>query len=309
MLNVFKNNSRPSAPAFAPVPILPPRREMPQTADDWNLWINEMIELSRANKPFGVAVDVTPLLANVMLERNVNNRDLSAANVRKLSSDMTGGRFAMNGEAISISNTGILLNGQNRLTAVIRSGVTAEIMVNFGIEDAAQSTMDQGKKRTIGDIYKLRGLRNTTAMGALVSLLVQYKMTGRLDTYSPTTSEMDEAERKLHGLEEIMGMVRAHPKERLGSPAVLAFCAYLFAKATDFDTASEFMRAIIDNDGLRKGDPEHYCRRWLQTHDGEATDRNTRAAMIISCWNARRCGKRFKNVHLARIDALPRVER
>ena len=101
---------------------------------------------------------MTPELAKEWLEKyNTNNRNLRLATVRKYAEDMRGGRWQFNGEAIDISASGVLKNGQHRLYAVIEAGVPVMMYVNFDVPDEA-TIYDLQAKRNLADAAKFDGI-------------------------------------------------------------------------------------------------------------------------------------------------------
>jgi len=69
-----------------------------------------------------------------LLKRNAMNRPLSKSHVDKLSDSLLRGEWVMNGDAIRISKCGILIDGQHRLSAVVKSGVSIETIVIDGLD-------------------------------------------------------------------------------------------------------------------------------------------------------------------------------
>ena len=67
---------------------------------------------------------ISPKLAQQMLAANTQNRPLRDAATDLMAKDMAEGRWHLNGESIIFSSDGVLTDGQHRLTAVVRSGVT-----------------------------------------------------------------------------------------------------------------------------------------------------------------------------------------
>jgi hypothetical protein len=68
------------------------------------------------------AVTITPELAGQLLAMNTENRRLRPSHVAYLARAIERGEWQMPPDAIMVSDSGRLLNGQHRLTAVVRSG-------------------------------------------------------------------------------------------------------------------------------------------------------------------------------------------
>jgi hypothetical protein len=68
---------------------------------------------------------ITPELAEKFLEKNSNNyRKLSEKVVKAYQIDMETGNWKFNGDSIKFNKSGQLVDGQHRLTAISRSGIS-----------------------------------------------------------------------------------------------------------------------------------------------------------------------------------------
>ena len=94
-------------------------------------------------------IQVTPELAQEWLNHNYCNRAISDRYVRQLISDMQNNRWVSNGATISFSADGELLDGQHRLTAIVKANIPQQLFVMTGLHKT--SHFDDGRKRTIRD--------------------------------------------------------------------------------------------------------------------------------------------------------------
>lgn len=118
---------------------------------------------------------ITPELAKQYLAKNTNNyRTLSSAVVSAYATDMKTGNWKFNGDSIKFNKDGLLVDGQHRLAAIIKSGVSVTMMVITGIENDV-ITFDIGKNRTAGQIAKAQnipnGAANNSTIGAVTMIL------------------------------------------------------------------------------------------------------------------------------------------
>lgn len=75
-------------------------------------------------------ITMTPELAQYYLNRNFHNRPLNEEKVSELLSIIENGKWVCGrGRKIDISSKDTLLNGQHRLTAILRSGKSVEVVV------------------------------------------------------------------------------------------------------------------------------------------------------------------------------------
>ena len=104
---------------------------------------------------------VTPEVAKTMLAKNTNNyRKINSKVVDQYASDMKHGRWVDNGETIVFDEDGNLKNGQHRLTAIVRSGVSLMLTVVSGV-DRNINNYDQHFKRTLSQFMTAEGLPST----------------------------------------------------------------------------------------------------------------------------------------------------
>lgn len=107
----------------------------------------------------------------VRCTNNVINRPLYMSIVRTLTQEILRGRWRLNGEPIIVGRTGLILNGQHTLIALILAAIewsksqgkwgdfwpeepTIEKLVVFGIEetDEVVNTLDTAKPRSLADV-------------------------------------------------------------------------------------------------------------------------------------------------------------
>lgn len=97
---------------------------------------------------YTVIKNVTPEIANDLLKLNTNNyRKYDNNRVASYSNDMINGKWQTNADPIRISKSGVLLDGQHRLMAIVKSGTTQEMLIVYDVDDSV-SVFDVGMKRT-----------------------------------------------------------------------------------------------------------------------------------------------------------------
>ena len=126
-------------------------------------------------KPSSSVVLIDPETATRWLARNEANRHLRVAQVTKYAGDMAAGRWHLTGSPIQFAADGRLLDGQHRLCAIIKSGVTLPMFVVRGLASTAQSYMDTGAKRTVADQLSIAGYKNSSVLAAGARLALAWK--------------------------------------------------------------------------------------------------------------------------------------
>lgn len=100
-------------------------------------------------------IDVTPELASEWLKFNTHNRPAKRNKVAAFADDMTLDEWRYVGDPIRFAKnpdgTLLLIDGQNRLLAILRSGKTIKMKVEFGYRPEDQRYMDIGTARNLSD--------------------------------------------------------------------------------------------------------------------------------------------------------------
>jgi hypothetical protein len=123
---------------------------------------------------------ITPEIAKKLLEKNTENRHLRQSHVRDLANEMTSGRWRVTAQGISLTADNQVVDGQHRLHAVVKSGVSVMFVVARGIPKEDMEVYDIGAKRTVSDTLALRdGLTDsnvtTAAARQIMSLCFGYQ--------------------------------------------------------------------------------------------------------------------------------------
>lgn len=122
---------------------------------------------------------ITPEIARQFLAKNLSNRPLrKTSTVAVFAAAMKRGEWVLNGDAIRFSSDGILLDGQHRLEAVVKSGATIYSLVVYGLPPSTFDTIDRGRPRTTGDMLAIRGEKNYTALASVARLGFMWEVYG-----------------------------------------------------------------------------------------------------------------------------------
>ena len=248
-------------------------------------------------QPFAELIDVTPEIAAEWLTHNTKNRPLKPT-ISAFARDMAAGDWRITGEAIKFGSDPdqTLLDGQNRLHAVVKSGVTVPMFVIWNVEPEAQAVMDTGVKRSAADMLHLSGKKQGALIAAATRIALSQELGYRdADGFSPTHSEIAEW---VHHHPEIEGAaVYAHSiYQRVGcQPSVICYTLWRLSQI-DRDDAARFWNDAAEKVGLPAGDPVIA----LLNRFSEIRQRNARVSKpvllsaIYRAWNARRDGRPLK---------------
>lgn len=116
---------------------------------------------------------ITPDKAREYLERNTMNRATGRTgeqHVRDLAAMMSKGQWKANPSSpVSFARGGILLNGQHRLRAVIKSGTAQVMYVLRGCDPDDFMVIDTGMSRNAGHLFSIEGAPNPIQLAACIA--------------------------------------------------------------------------------------------------------------------------------------------
>jgi hypothetical protein len=122
-------------------------------------WATEFHELVKNPPLHSVVIEIAPKVAEQLLNlSNTKNRPKQKKHSQKLGSALASDDYEITGDTIKFSKTGVLLDGQHRLDGCIKGKKPIVSHVVFGLDDEVFDVIDQGKKRTAGDILALCGV-------------------------------------------------------------------------------------------------------------------------------------------------------
>ena len=101
---------------------------------------------------------ITPNRATKLLEHNTDNYRMSISNstLENLVYELTHGQWKATTQGIGFDTNGVLVDGQHRLMAIQKSGITVDKqLVCYGLEPESKLKIDVGKKRTLSDLTQI----------------------------------------------------------------------------------------------------------------------------------------------------------
>lgn len=132
--------------------------------EDMYLFQNGLTALSEhIQEPVATSEDVTPAMAEEFLHRPTRNRAIKAEDVNRYVDIIKRKEWKTNGEGISIGTDGSLLDGQHRLSAIVKANMPVHMTISWNCDTTAMATIDIGRKRSLSDIqkiYSIAGAKN-----------------------------------------------------------------------------------------------------------------------------------------------------
>lgn len=257
-------------------------------------WFDQCVARGK-REVFSETVTVTPGLANVILGRNDNNRNVRAAKLVQFSSDIRTGRWAFNGEPIIIARSGELNDGQHRLGAIIEANTSVPLIFVFGVDRATRTTIDQGSARTASDYLGMQGVANAASAASIARLVIAYERSGGQDiagTKFVTNAEVLErvAADPAIGISASFAQSYAKSTRSFCAPSAIGTCHYLLRREHPAE-ADTYMTQVCVGESLRKTDPAFAVRERLWSTTKYA---GQKIEVIFRGWNAYRSNRPLK---------------
>lgn len=238
-------------------------------------------------------VIVTPSMARQWLDKNAdNNRPLKRSKIPGYARDMLAGHWRNDtGETIKFDPDGYLIDGQNRLTAVVLAGVPVTFAVMRNVPREAMIVMDSGTPRSASDTMIIRNVYSRARSSAIVrwTILWDAKLfMGNGGSLNPTHSEvMDRFEREAGAYDAAAKRATDCQNRGLGTGASAGVAYYLFNRI-DHERAAGFFDQYVSGANLPDESPILTLRNRMARVRIDRTSRPEQLALFVRAWNAYR---------------------
>lgn len=234
-----------------------------RASNDLQQWFERSVARGKL-ATYAEPIFVTPEMARLFLSANHNNRTLKMPHVEQLASDLTEGRWVLNGESLTISSCGKLVNGQHRCHAIIVADKPMHTMVTWGVDFNARTTTDQGRTKRVGDYLSMDfDTANASVAAAAARLLVilkrarpttkRWKTRGN-DSLSKAVIYEEYAARKGEIDSAVSAVCSKRSSQFLGGDSLLA-CVLVLLRQKNEIAADAFMEKFLSGEDLVKGNP------------------------------------------------------
>lgn len=240
-------------------------------------------------------VTIGTSLAEEWLGKNIGNRNLKPLKIETYVRDILDGNWMITGESIKFDWNGRLIDGQNRLTAIIRAGRPVTAVVVRGLDPAVQKVLDTGAKRSAGDSLRMGGHKQSPNVLAASIRLVIAMDRGKLKNASSVAPDVTHAEtvdwfKKNPDIEG--SVIRAtRIAGKIGAtPSPLAAAMYLTDRVAPVESY-QFYQDLYDLNLRGVGDPRATLLKRLASLREERRLASQQMYYILRSWNAHRAGK------------------
>jgi len=276
-------------------------------------WLAQRVAKGR-DAPFSEIATITSTIAKHLLEQNIDNRPLSEMQVNQIAHDIKAGHWELNGETIIVAKDGTLNDGQNRLAAVVQSGIPIQTAIMFGVSRSSRMTVDMGRQRSGGNFMAMQGIKYANETASATGLFLRYKAgiyaTGGTKILARIFTKQDIlAGYQLHE-KQIKAAVALVANEKfavlVGKQALAT--AHIILTAKNPVEATVFFARLMDGSNLKRNDPILWLRARLLDVRKERIHAYVKLELILRTWNAWREGKSLMR-HIKVEGCYPEVSR
>ncbi len=265
------------------------------------------------NKIHSEIVVISPEEAQEILRtKNKVNRPLDKWQISRYAASIKAGEWRVNGQGIIFAPDGTLLDGQNRLAAIVEAKTAVSTYVTYNIPEDTRPTMDSGKKRTAAHVLYFMGYKNAQVMAPIVRLAYVYDILDRtmnLNGKARTVNTDIIVRHAGYLTPDVVDSttIAAGGRHHL-KPSVIGFCHLLFARKNKA-LADEFMHQLKTGENLTEAHPvlTLFNKLILSYTRGNLSVRE-QIALYIKAWNAYVAEETLPELSWnARTEAFPTV--
>jgi len=263
---------------------------------------------------------INPHVAAEWLKRNTQNRKTSRLHVEALAHDMEKGNWEVNGDAIRFDINNTLIDGQHRLQAIIKSGVTIECLVIKNLPSEAFATIDTNKVRGGSDTLSVLGVDHAITVAAALRLIHASKLSrdwtgwgaSKAGRQKITNNDMIDLYHQHPEIDHCAKVIMSGERKTVRKllTAGTATFIYYWLSNIDADDADQFFEWMEYCEGIDRTHPVSMLRNRLieisSSHGGrDQVSKRNMLALTFRAWNGMRDGEDMKMLRWSSTHRFP----
>lgn len=262
---------------------------------------------------------VGPELAGKLLFLNTANRPIRKTEVDLWKDIIERGKWRYTHQGIAIDSSGVLQDGQHRLTAILQTEVPVEMQISIGMPPENFNAIDNGLRRSFGDVAAHLGL-GSSRVGSTARLLIIYnEYPTRMFSNKVSNAEVGSflSSRSYDDAHSIGELVYAACNEgqlhwqayRVNSNAASTVIFKLWELVgRDDPMVQEFLGGLRSGVGYVDTDPRLAFRRLIANpHNNSKRSATNHLGLMVKAWNKFAQGLPVKVLGLSKNEDLPKV--
>jgi len=207
-------------------------------------------------------------------------RNIRKSAVERLAHAIESGQWRLTHQAIALDASGVVLDGQHRLHAIVRAGIPVQVQIARDVPRSSFDVIDTGATRSPSDVLRIGGHTNVNILAASARLLLTYDaVVGTTDTFNAVRPRFTSADILLEA-DSDRGLIlqqAVHPAatiaQTLGRSGYTTWLAALIVILRTWPGVSpgiafEFLNSLRDGTNLPPGSPVLALRRFLSSDGG-----------------------------------------
>lgn len=251
-------------------------------------WFAAMVERG-AEEKFSGFFCITPTIAREILSHNADNRNIVQTKLQMYVEALERGNFSANGESIIIAKDGQLNDGQHRLLACVKTGISFETNVVFGVDRDTRYTVDTGAARSNGTMLHMHGIANSNTVATSIGHYLLYKAGLYTHVISTAVTAKDEIafyRRNAAFVDRAMDVTKTRASRAMGASALAA--SYMILCPLNPTETDIFFHKLVGGADLTANDPILVLRNKLLTVPVGQMRNHIRIELILRTWNSYR---------------------
>ncbi len=215
-------------------------------------------------------VTMTKELVDTLLAMNTNNRNPKAPVVQRYARDVKAGNWKLTCQGIGVSDTGVLIDGQQRLMAFRDAGYPpVECVLVSGLDMESQKVHDQHAKRSARDMFRLVMDSKVSRMTpAVLNVLSKYEddlpeIVSHLQGLKTMTIDEMYDLHEVYGssIELVAGMVK--DDTFYPAPVIAAAVYYLYKGVHAYTDIEWFLEKLRTGENITRSMPVFHLRNYI----------------------------------------------
>ena len=250
---------------------------------------------------------ITPNMAQSFLDNdNFGNRNIRKDRVDLYKKLILEDQWEYNGASIKFSKDGKLLDGQHRLTAVVKANKSITSLVVFGLEEKTKHTIDAGIVQNLSDSLRKESYENARSLSPVLKMIDNYekKKPVTRKTLLSNFYILELVERHPLLPETIKKSKKYAQKIKSVKSSIVNFLYYIFYKINDKET-EYFFNSLATGANLSEESPILHLRNRIGVESSQKkVFKNSKEKddyqikIIIKAWNFKRQCRTCKQLKL-----------
>lgn len=238
-------------------------------------------------------------MATDWLSFNKKNRLLRQKTIKTYADAMVKGHWKEDtGETVKFDPDHNLIDGQHRLSAVVKADIPVSLWVAYDVKPESFSVIDSGMKRSHGDVFTIGGIQHGQLLPTIIRYYLRYKEgTLGTDRTGVSTQTLLDAynENPVFWDECAKNAARWHKSFRPVAPTIWGLLGAVLVELNN-DEAMNFLDKLSSGRGITHEGMFAIRDRFVaETVSAQKTSIDYKIALIVKFWNQVRTKKTSKS--------------